>query len=154
MIHYVVREQVKNLAQQERFLETQNFRHHHNCTVYDHSVHVANMSCSLANFLHIHVDTDSMVRGALLHDYFLYDWHTHKGKAFTHGFIHAKAALKNAEQDYDLNKTERDIIVKHMFPMTPIPPKTKEAWIICLTDKICAIEELLNVGKLVTVQCP
>lgn len=30
-----------------------------------------------------------------------------------------------------------------MFPLTPIPPAYKEAWIVCIADKICAIEETL-----------
>ena len=27
-----------------------------------------------------------------------------------------------------------------MFPLTPVPPTCTEAWIVCIADKICAIE--------------
>ena len=76
----------------------------------------------------------------MLHDYFLYDWHVGKGHKI-HGFTHPKAALINAQEDFNLTKRERDIIVKHMFPLTPIPPKYKESIIVCLVDKGCSLYE-------------
>ena len=48
------------------------FFQHGTVTVYDHSVAVALMCLQLAMLLHIHADRRSLVRGALLHDYFLY----------------------------------------------------------------------------------
>ena len=89
----------------------------------------------------MNVDKRSLIRGALLHDYFLYDWHDKNKPAKFHGFTHPKIAFENACQDLELNKKERDIILHHMFPLNPIPPTSKEAWIICLADKICATKE-------------
>ena len=51
-----------------------------------------------------------LVRGALLHDYFLYDWHTRKsakGLKELHGFSHPETALRNAGRDYRLTPCER-----------------------------------------------
>ena len=42
---------------------------------YLHSFFVAYMSVWLAKRFRIRVHFRSLVRGALLHDYFLYDWH-------------------------------------------------------------------------------
>lgn len=42
---------------------------------YLHSFFVAYMSVWLAKRFRIRVHLRSLVRGALLHDYFLYDWH-------------------------------------------------------------------------------
>lgn len=81
------------------------------------------------------------MRGALLHDYFLYDWHTkHEGHSL-HGFFHPGRALKNAERDFSLSPTERNMIKTHMFPLTLPPPKCKESWILVVADKVCAIKE-------------
>ena len=61
-----------------------------------------------------------------------------------HGFTHPKTALKNASQVFELNDREKDIIIKHMFPLTPGLPRFKESWIVTISDKICSIMEILH----------
>ena len=39
---------------------------------------------------------------------------------------------------------EEDIILHHMFPLVPIPPHTKEAWIVTTCDKACSTAETLT----------
>ena len=58
-----------------------------------------------------------------------------------HGFRHAGTALRNADRDFELNDTERDMIKKHMFPVNPAPPRFKETAVLCLADKYCALRE-------------
>ena len=59
-----------------------------------------------------------------------------------HGRYHPGAALKNAEQDFDLSDRERDIIKKHMFPLTLTPPAFKESFLVSLVDKGCSVYEI------------
>ena len=94
----------------------------------------------------LRIEEKSLVRGALLHDYFLYDWHTGGDKL--HGLHHAARALENAEKDFDLGDIERDIIKRHMFPLNIRPPKYRESWIVCLADKICAANEFFAARRL------
>ena len=47
----------------------------------------------------LNCDKGSLVRGALLHDYFLYDWHQPHKEYGLHGFTHPSTALRNAVQD-------------------------------------------------------
>ena len=94
------------------------------------------------------VDKQSLVRGALLHDYFLYDWHEKDGGHRLHGFFHAERALHNARRDFNLNFIERDIIRKHMFPLNITPPKFRESWIVTWADKLCAAEETTRALRL------
>ena len=89
----------------------------------------------------ISVDRASLLRGALLHDYFLYDWHDPDPSHRLHGFRHPFFALARAEEDFELTSRERNIIVRHMFPLVPVPPTCREAWIVCLADKWCALRE-------------
>ena len=51
-------------------------------------------------------------------------------------------ALHNAKKYFKLNKLEEEMILKHMFPVTPVPPMHKETWIITLTDKYCGTCEI------------
>ena len=82
-------------------------------------------SCRMAEFLHLSVNRKAMIRGALLHDYFLYDWHNPDNGHRLHGFSHPYTSLKNAKRDYSITKREADIIVKHMFPLTIVPPQRR-----------------------------
>lgn len=63
-----------------------------------------------------------LLRGALLHDYFLYDWHDPDPAHRLHGFRHPARALANARRDLALDPVEAEIILRHMFPLTPVPP--------------------------------
>jgi uncharacterized protein len=121
------------------------FLQHGNVSCFEHSVAVAYMSLRLANRFRIKVDYRSLVRGALLHDYFLYDWHVADRSHRLHGFRHARKALLNARADFILNAKEEDIIVKHMFPLTPSLPKYKESVLVILADKWCAFCETFAV---------
>ena len=87
------------------------------------------------------VNRRELIRGALLHDYFLYDWHEKNAGHRFHGFIHAGRALQNARKDFKLTIREENIILRHMFPLNVVPPMCKEAWLVCLADKICASKE-------------
>ena len=123
------------------------FVQHGDVSVYEHVVAVAAESCRMADALARHgiaVDRPSLVRGALLHDYFLYDWHDPDPSHRLHGFRHPFFALRNAEDDFTLDERERNIIVRHMFPLVPVPPTYREAWIVCGADKLVALRETLG----------
>lgn len=121
------------------------FMQHGDISCYRHSLRVAARSVRLARWMRLRTDMSALVRGALLHDYFLYDWHEKDASHRWHGFHHPSAALKNASADFGLSARERDVIAKHMFPLTLRPPRFRESWIVCLADKWCALEETLAV---------
>ena len=117
---------------------------HGDVTVFEHSIHVVYLSIRLANLLGLQVNMRALIRGALLHDYFLYDWHIPSDSHKLHGFRHAKFALQNACRDFKLSDIEKDIIRKHMFPLNPALPKYKESVIVSTADKISAVCEMLS----------
>lgn len=115
-------------------------------TTFAHSIRVACLAVWLADRLGLleRVDLRALVRAALLHDYFLYDWHdADAGVHRLHGFTHPRTALSNAERDFALTPRERDAIARHMFPMTPLPPRYVEGWLVTAADKISATRETL-----------
>lgn len=132
------------LEQQGRYADTRRFVQHGGVTVYAHCVRVAALSCRLADAFGWDVDRDALIRGALLHDYFLYDWHEKDPSHRLHGFTHPRTALRNACADWTLSDREQNIILRHMFPLTPVPPRCREAWLVCLADKLCAMQEMVT----------
>ncbi len=122
--------------QQEKLLAQ-----HGSGSCYDHSVAVARVSVRIAHALSIRTDIESLIRGALLHDYFLYDWRDRLEEHRKHGRKHAGRALINAKRDFHLSEISCDIIEKHMFPLNIRPPRYRESYIVTLADKICAVRE-------------
>lgn len=121
-----------------------HFFQHGHMTVFDHSVAVACLCLYWVRLLRLRVDRRALVRGALLHDYFLYDWHVPDPSHRLHGFTHPRRALENAERDFRLGPIERDAIVRHMFPLTPMPPRYWESALVCGADKLCALCETVS----------
>ena len=120
--------------------EMKNYRQHYNCSCYDHCYSVSYYSFLICKKLKL--DYKSIARAAMLHDLFLYDWRTKQdGRKGFHAFRHPYIAYEKASALFFLNKKEKDIIIKHMWPVTLIPPKYIESYIITLVDKYCALEE-------------
>lgn len=111
-----------------------------------HSVAVTYWACRLSELLPLSVSREALIRGAMLHDYFLYDWHHASPSHRLHGFTHPRAALENARRDYALSEVERDIILRHMFPLTLIPPRRLESVLVSLADKGCSLYETFRRG--------
>ena len=121
-----------------------NFIQHGSTTVFDHERGVTLYALMLASALRLKVDQKTLVRGSLLHDYFLYDWHEKHAGHNLHGFTHAKRAMDNATKDFNLTKKEQSMIYTHMFPLNLRIPKYKESIILCLADKIVATKETIK----------
>lgn len=133
----------------EKMQLTKTFVQHGTVSVFAHSVAVAVYSERLARALRIRHDMQSLIRGALLHDFFLYDWHKSSGaRDGLHGFSHPYTALKNASVEFSLNPLERDIIRKHMWPLTLTKlPTRRESWLVCLVDKYCSLLETFHLSR-------
>ena len=130
---------VRDILCSPEFVRMKQYRSHINSTLYHHSVKVAYLC-----FLHhkrwgTRIDPAELVRGALLHDFYLYDLHGDGAPHHLHWFKHPQISLDNALLRYpDITEAQRDMIKNHMFPLTPCPPKTKAGWLVCFYDKIAA----------------
>lgn len=95
------------------------------------------------------LDYISAARGAMLHDFYFYDWRNKnvEGQKKFHAFRHPRIALNNANDIFELNNIEKDVILKHMWPLTLPFPHYKESYIVTLVDKYCATNELLKTLK-------
>ena len=117
-----------------------DYLQHCDVTCFEHCKNVSYYTYFICKKLGL--DYKSATRAAMLHDFFLYDWRVPSPtrKRF-HGFHHPRTSLENATLYFDLNKKEKDIILKHMWPLTVIPPKYPEGFVITITDKYSTILE-------------
>ena len=128
-----------------RYRQMKTYLAHTDVTVFEHSLRVAYTAYRMAAAWNIACDREALVRGALLHDYYLYDWHDPKKGFRWHGLKHHRFALANADDDFPLTAKERRIIYTHMFPLTFwTPPTCREAWLVTLADKMVAGVETLK----------
>lgn len=135
---------VRDILENPVFLSMDNFMQHGDTTCKAHCIKVSYMSYCIAKKRGW--DYASVARAGLLHDLFLYDWHTHAKETgeYFHGFTHPRTALNNAVKYFDLTDKEKDMILRHMWPLTPIPPKSKEGLVIIYSDKFCGLIETVS----------
>lgn len=148
-LHRQIKAAAQDILQSYNFRQTREHIQHGNMTVNNHCINVAKCSLEISRRLHIKCNRRDLIRGALLHDYFLYDWHDkeHIQPHKLHGFYHPGRALKNASEEYHLTHLEREIIRKHMWPLTVVPPTCREAWIVTTADKWCSLMETMRIHR-------
>ena len=128
-------DEVQSLSQYEQHLEINRLQH------------ITSVAFVAYCFCREHgLDYESAARAAVMHDLFYYDWRDAETGRWhkLHGYKHPKYAAMNAKELYpSLSKLEEDIISRHMWPLTPALPKTKEGFVVSLSDKYCATRELI-----------
>lgn len=130
---------ISDLLENETVQQLDNYIQHFCFSRLKHSLDVAYCSFFIARLLGW--DARSAARGGLLHDLFLYDLHDENYDGKGHATNHPKIALANAQQITALNRVEENIILRHMWLITLIPPRYKEGYIVTFVDKYCAFCE-------------
>lgn len=143
-IDAIVHRYGRDILEHEHMEIAKRSMQHGDITTFEHSLRVARLSVRIADRLRLwnHVNLRALVRAALLHDYFLYDWHdADDGAHRLHGFRHPYTAERNARGDFEIDAIVSNSIRTHMFPLTPIPPKYLEGFIVNIADTLSAIQE-------------
>lgn len=137
---------VSDILEHPQFRSLNGYYHHWN-TTYGHSLLVSRIAFRAGWILSrfVPIDLRSLARGSLLHDFFLYDWHAGRPPSGRlHAFEHPREALKNSNSCFPgISATERDIILKHMWPLCAAVPKRLETLIVLIVDKLVATYEVV-----------
>ena len=128
-----------------RVRQMRRFTAHGKVSTYDHCCSVASLSSRINRVLKLHADEETLLKGALLHDYYLYDWHEEgDGSHKLHGFKHAGTAARNARRDFGIDARTEHVIRSHMWPLNVSRiPHSREAWVVCVADKCVSLRETL-----------
>ena len=129
---------VQPILDLEEFNNTK-FQRHHGITRYDHSMNVAYITYVVTKNLKLNYKEATFA--ALIHDFFNDEVKDENG--YKRLVDHPKHALKNAMRYFELTDLQKDIIAKHMFPVTLTPPKYKESVLVTIADKISATKETI-----------
>jgi uncharacterized protein len=129
--------EILEVLESSEFKDLDRFPHHGKITRMEHCLLVALRTYRLAKRRNL--DYVSATRGALLHDFFFYDWRTEGPRL--HGLRHPAIALGLARRRFRLNDIEEDAILRHMWPLTPVPPRYRESVIVSRSDKAVAMRD-------------
>ena len=128
----------------ERILKMKEISMHRGSNCYIHSFKVAKLAVKRA-LRHKKGDLEVILIGAILHDYYLYDWRVDRSKMRHHMSSHPYTAAENAERDFGIHEPIKKVIQSHMWPVNFKDfPKTKEARIISNADKAIYLKEIIS----------
>ena len=87
---------LKEIKDDERTQDMKNYVQHGRISTYEHCESVTDLSYKINRNLHLKANEDTLLKGAMLHDFYLYDWHNYDdGSHKLHGFSHPKRASHN-----------------------------------------------------------
>lgn len=131
---------VSDLLEEEGIRRLDCFIQHSDITTLKHVICVSYITYRACR--HFGLDWRAGARAGILHDYVTYDWHEPgDGSHRLHGFRHPRFALENSRKITELSPLEENCIKRHMWPLTPVPPRYREAFVLTFVDKFCATKE-------------
>ena len=129
-----------SIYQIDKYKELKN-GYHHGIPRLDHINRVGYYSFLTSKLLKL--DTKTITRGALLHDFYTNeDLGLYSRKVYH--IVHPFLALENANKYYELNDIEKNIIESHMYPLNKTQPKYKESILVGMVDKFVALYEFFG----------
>lgn len=131
---------IQDLMRTPEVLRMDDYDQHLNTSRLQHSLNVAYYAYLISK--NMDVNHKDLVRGAFLHDLFLYDWREMNASAQEHLEMHPRVALENAMKITEVSNIMEDVILNHMWPLGKAKPKSKEAWIVQAADKLCTLFEI------------
>ncbi len=146
-VHQEVLRLGKDIIRTPEFQKTRCQRHHLKTTLAHHSLHVAEASIFLANLTQkfgADVDKSLLVTAALCHDLGMLGRDSYENTRAQYR-QHPKDAVKIVENRLDIHNGKlNNAIESHMFPLNGTAPRSREARILVLADKIGSVMDLLG----------
>ena len=131
----------------EKILRMKDISMHRGSNCYIHCFKVAKKAVK-KSLRKKDINLEVVIIGAILHDYYLYDWRKDRSKLRKHGKNHPDVAINNAIKDFNISDDIKKVIKTHMWPINiKYYPNTKEARVVSLSDKAVTIKESLTTKR-------
>ena len=142
------KEKLENIYQaflnDEKILRMKDISMHRGSNCYEHSFKVAKKAIK-KSINRKNINLEVVLLGAILHDYYLYDWRKDRALLKKHGKNHPNIAIENAVKDFNISEDVKKVIKSHMWPLNIKDyPNSKEARIVSISDKAVTIGESLT----------
>ncbi len=138
----------KDIFQTPEWKRATNQTHHYKTSVAKHSIATANMGLIICDYLKqkgIEVDERTVVRICLLHDLGMLGRDERYKNFVMCGYLHPKNSANAAKQIWDdIDSKSIKAIKSHMWPLSLDVPSSKEAFVLCLADKMASFTDLLE----------
>ena len=144
------KEKLENIYQSflndEKILKMKEFSMHRGSNCYEHTFKVVKRAIRhVGRSTKKNINPEVVLIGAILHDYYLYDWRVDRSKLKGHAKNHVQIALENASKDFNISPEIKEVIGTHMWPINIRNyPKSREAKIVSISDKMVALCEALT----------
>ena len=139
-----IEEFLKPYLSDEEVLKMKEYVQHGSVSTYEHAFRVAECCYYISRRLHIRCNEEDLMAAAFLHDFYLYDWHDADPSHKFHGFTHAEAASINAARHFHISDNAENAIRSHMWPLNITKvPRSREALILTVSDKLCSAKETI-----------
>jgi len=110
-----------------------------------HSLETAGYALLLVRWLGQHgvdVSEEDAVRASLLHDIGMTEDDVFESPSYKKASSHPREGARIARGEYGASEVQVEAVAHHMFPVTPMPPRSKVGWVVTAADKCCSIHEL------------
>ena len=133
------------LIDSDFFQSSKNQIHHGRTTLYDHVIDVARVAVRLCNECSLRqkkVDRRSVILAALCHDLGMIGRDEKYANNSEACRIHPIESARLAKEYFpDISETALSAIRKHMWPLVPTMPTTREEWLVIRADKKASIDD-------------
>lgn len=137
-------ELIKDYYESDGIKQMDEYIQHGRTTTLEHCENVAWISYLINEKLHLNADEKELIEAAMFHDLYLHDRNDGDATRKINGGENSDIASNKS----GMHQKEQETIRSHMWPLNIVKiPKSREAMIIYLADKYCALIEKIRLNK-------
>ena len=147
----MIRKYGRDILASDKFRQARGQIHHYRTSVASHSIKTAISGlklCSIMRRMGISVDARMVVRTALLHDLGMVGRSDLYRNNYECCMKHpGNSASISRQICSEIDEKSLAAIESHMWPLSVHMPGSKEAFVLCMADKIASVKDLIYIKR-------